>query len=334
MVPPRSSRVSSEAAQWPPAPSRGPVSRCRARFLLRSEQTGPSPSFPASVSSAPAGRSIVAVRWVQSQLSWPPVWSISGQAAWPTGGSGIHDAKTDRLLLIEATPAIESQLSFLHELSGSTRPSRVPVDGILLTHAHIGHYTGLMQLGREVASTKKMPVWVTPRMAEFLRHNGPWSQLVQLEQIKLLEVSPGSSFSPLEGLEIEAITVPHRDEFSDTVAFRIHGPHRTVLFVPDVDRWSGHDGLLESLLEGVDIAYIDATFYDGRELPGRDLSEIPHPPMVDTMRRLADQAKQHPGSFRFIHLNHTNPAMRDTALQRSIKDAGFAVAVPGERVGL
>jgi pyrroloquinoline quinone biosynthesis protein B len=247
---------------------------------------------------------------------------------------GIHDAKTDRLLLIEATPAIESQLSFLHELSGSTRPSRVPVDGILLTHAHIGHYTGLMQLGREVASTKKMPVWVTPRMAEFLRHNGPWSQLVQLEQIKLLEVSPGSSFSPLEGLEIEAITVPHRDEFSDTVAFRIHGPHRTVLFVPDVDRWSGHDGLLESLLEGVDIAYIDATFYDGRELPGRDLSEIPHPPMVDTMRRLADQAKQHPGSFRFIHLNHTNPAMRDTALQRSIKDAGFAVAVPGERVGL
>ncbi len=34
-----------------------------------------------------AGRSLLAVQWVQSQLSWPPVWSISGQAVWADGVS-------------------------------------------------------------------------------------------------------------------------------------------------------------------------------------------------------------------------------------------------------
>ena len=80
------------------------------------------------------------------------------------------------------------------------------------------------------------------------------------------------------------------------------------MFVPDIDRWEGNETLLERLLDGVDVAYIDATFYDGRELPGRDMTKIPHPMMIDTMDLLQSYSDDYPGANRFIHLNHTNPA--------------------------
>lgn len=253
---------------------------------------------------------------------------------------GIHDRETGRLVLIEATPGIDTQLRLLHAKAGVTGRSRQPVDAVLLTHAHIGHYTGLMYLGHEVADSHLMPVHVTPSMAAFLRSNGPWSQLVEQDNIELIECTPASVdasgapgvvFEPIEGLQVEAINVPHRDEFSDTVAFRISGPARTLLFVSDIDRWDVQPGMLTRLLSGVDVAYVDGTFYDGSELPGRDLSEIPHPAMVTTMDLLAEHGRMHPGSVRFIHLNHTNPALTRPAVQAEVAERGFAVAEVGER---
>ena len=277
---------------------------------------------------------------------------------------GIHDRESGRLLLIEATPAIEAQLARLHRVSGRSAASarelqgaaradrakpksaapgeaknavprrRNPVDAVLLTHAHIGHYLGLAHFGREVASTRGLDVWVSQRMAEFLRTHGPWKQLVSLGQIKLREFEARKAFEPLPGLRVVAIPVPHRDEFSDTMAFRIAGPKRELLFVPDLDGWNRRPGIAKELLDGVDRAYVDATFYDGRELPGRNIEEIPHPPIVVTMELFGERARRAPGALRFIHLNHTNPALRDAAIRTSIEQKGFAVAKPEERYGL
>lgn len=247
---------------------------------------------------------------------------------------GIHDRETGALALIEATPAVESQVAQLHELSGAQGRGRAPVDAIMLTHAHIGHYVGLAQFGREVASTKDLAVHVSPRMAEFLRTNGPWKQLVELKQLALHEITLSERFEVLPGLFATATRVPHRDEFSDTLAFTIHGPNRSVLFVPDIDSWSKTPGLLDALIDGVDVAYLDATFYDGRELPGRNLADIPHPPMIETMKLLATDALAAPGRFRFIHLNHSNPVWHDGHLQTQLEARGFRVAESGERVGL
>jgi pyrroloquinoline quinone biosynthesis protein B len=165
-------------------------------------------------------------------------------------------------------------------------------------------------------------------MASFLRENGPWSQLVQLDQIDLQVVEKGQPVEIFPGVTATAHGVQHRDEFSDTVAWRIEGPKRTVVFCPDIDGWQ--DGALDLLIDGADLCYLDATFYDGRELPGRDLSEIPHPPMVVTMDHLADEAREGPDRFRFIHLNHTNPALRDGAVRAEVKRRGFSVAEVGE----
>lgn len=244
----------------------------------------------------------------------------------------ILDRESGRSVLLEATPAIESQLALFRAATGTEEAPRHPVDAVLITHAHIGHYTGLIHFGREVASTRAIPVHVTARMAEFLRTNGPWSQLVALDQIRPTVLRPGATFSPIDGITVTAIEVPHRDEFSDTVAFRVSGPERTILFCPDIDRYEGD--ILERLLDGVDVAYLDATFYDGRKLPGRNLNEIPHPPMVVSMDLLQERVRERPGSVRFIHLNHTNPALHDEEIRASIEARGFRVAEQGERIGL
>ena len=237
----------------------------------------------------------------------------------------VVDMVKRKALLLEATPAIEEQLAMIRFASEPRRP----VEGILLTHAHIGHYTGLMHLGREVASTQSTPVHCTPRMAQFLETNGPWDQLVKLDQIELKVIEPGET-RVLDDfrIKITPVLVNHRHEYADTVAWRIESPSRTVVFCPDIDRWNGD--ILERLIEGADVCYLDATFYDGRELPGRDLSEIPHPPMVETMNRLSAEALNNPGRFRFIHMNHTNPALHDEDIREEVRKRGFGIAEIGE----
>ena len=245
-----------------------------------------------------------------------------------------HRGASEKLLLVEATPRVEEQTALLHQLADVHGRGRAPVDAVMVTHAHIGDYLGLALFGREVVGAKNLPVWCSPRFAGYLRGHGPWKQLVELGQIDVHAFEVGEPFAPWEGVSVRAVQVPHRDEFSDTMAYVISGPNRSVLFVPDVDAWEKAPGLLDRLLDGVDVAYLDATFYDGSELPGRSLDEIPHPLMTRTMDRLQEQAAAHPGRLRFLHLNHTNPALHDPALRARIEARGFRVAVMGERVTL
>jgi pyrroloquinoline quinone biosynthesis protein B len=249
---------------------------------------------------------------------------------------GVRDRESGALLLVEATPAVEAQSAMLHGLAETGPRGRRPVDGVLLSHAHIGHYAGLLQFGKEVAAVEGLPVYCTPRMAGFVRGNAPWSSLATDGHLELVEIQPCGSgvFEPLAGLSVEAIVVPHRDEFSDTVAFRLRGPWQTLLWAPDVDRWSKHEGLLEQLLDGVDVAYLDGTFLDESEVVGRDLGDIPHPLMSETMTLLADVAMACPGRIQFIHLNHTNRAMRDAGLVAEIEAKGFRVPETGAWAGL
>lgn len=259
----------------------------------------------------------------------------SGRVLFPAA-LGVVDRRGDaaKLLLVEATPRIEEQVALLHELAGVRGRGRQPVDAVATTHAHLGHYLGLAWFGREVAGSRQVPVHCSGRFGAFLRQNGPWRQLVELQQLAVHEFVVGEAFAPWPGVELRAIAVPHRDEFSDTMAFVIRGPRRAVLFVPDIDGWQQVPGLLDRLLEGVDVAYLDGTFFDGRELPDRSLAEIPHPVMTHTMQLLGARARAQPGTLRFLHLNHGNPALHDPVLRARIEAAGFAIAEQGERVEL
>jgi pyrroloquinoline quinone biosynthesis protein B len=245
---------------------------------------------------------------------------------------GLIDPVSGQRWLVECTPSFPRQarrFDTAHpKLAGR-------IDGILLTHAHIGHYAGLLHLGREVMGADGVPVHVMPRMEKFLRTQGPWSQLVQLKNIALRPMRDGRAFALNKRLRVTPFLVPHRDEFSETVGFRIEGPRQKILWLPDIDKWERWKTPLEKALAGVDVAYLDATFYTDGELGGRDMSKIPHPFIAETMRRLKTQPAAVRAKVRFIHLNHTNPAHNPrSAAAKVIRAAGFRVAEQGERVDL
>jgi len=213
---------------------------------------------------------------------------------------GIVDPISGERWIIDATPNFPEQLNRLNAIAPSkTLPS------ILLTHAHIGHYAGLIHLGREVLGARAVPVYAMPRMRAFLEKNGPWDQLVKLSNIGLRDLETVTRLN--ERISVEPLIVPHRDEYSETVGFIVRGPSRAILWLPDIDKWEKWSTPLESVVARVDVAYLDGTFHDATELPGRDLKEIPHPLMIETLARLDAAARK---KVRFIHLNQSNPWIR------------------------
>ena len=228
----------------------------------------------------------------------------------------IVDPISNQRWVIDATPDFAEQLSMLDNKK---------LDGILLTHAHIGHYLGLAQLGREVMGTHDVKVYAMPRMRAFLEHNGPWDQLVRLHNIAIESLEDGREVKLNQRISVTPMIVPHRDEYSETVGFIVRGPARSILWLPDIDKWEKWSTPIESIVARVDVAFVDGTFHDAGELPGRDLSEIPHPLMIETMKRLRALAPK----VRFIHLNQSNPALRNRSIVKP-----FQVATERERMRL
>jgi pyrroloquinoline quinone biosynthesis protein B len=180
-----------------------------------------------------------------------------------------------------------------------------PLAGIVLTHAHMGHYTGLIHLGREAMCTRDLSVYATPRLASFLHDSAPWSQLVALGNIELRLLTAGTYTQLSPDLHLTPVLVPHRNELSDTLALVVHGPARRLFYCPDIDTWDKWEHNLRDFVAGMDVALLDGTFFSHDELPGRDLREILHPLVTDTAERLA----RVDCDVRLIHLNHTNPLL-------------------------
>ena len=240
---------------------------------------------------------------------------------------GIVDPISNEVWMIDATPDFAEQLHLL------TNNNSRDLKGIFLTHAHIGHYTGLMHLGREVMGAKNTKVSVMPKMENFLRNNGPWSQLVKLENVSLTSLRDNKSVQLNSRLTITPFKVPHRDEFSETVGYRIDGPSKSLVFIPDIDKWSKWQKDIIEVVENSDYSLLDGTFYDINELPGRDMSQIPHPFIIETMNLFKNSDKKN--SIYFIHLNHTNPALdKNSKEYNNILDNGFNVTKRGNKLNL
>ena len=203
--------------------------------------------------------------------------------------------------------------------------------GILVTHGHAGHYAGLMYLGREAMNTARLPVWAAPRLAGFIRNNGPWEQLITARNIDLRVIDPGQPVLLSDKVRVHAFTVPHRDEYSETLGFQVSGPGGSVLYVPDTDGWEGWEEPVENLIRSVDVALLDATFYDEEELPGRDIAAIAHPLVVDSLARFGNLEDSERAKIRFTHLNHSNPLLDPFSDEATrVVRAGMAVATEGD----
>ena len=207
---------------------------------------------------------------------------------------GLVNQALGKAYLFDATPDFVSQV---HSLTGGRLPN-----AIFLTHGHIGHYTGLMYLGRESIDARAVPVYGTARMKTFLETNGPWSLLVSRKNIDLHVMTPDQPIDLGDEIRVTPMLVPHRDEFTDTVGYLIQGPSKRVLYIPDIDQWQKWNRNVREVVGRVDLALLDGTFASASEIPGRSIADVPHPLMPAT-RELLRSTK---AALWFIHLNHTN----------------------------
>ena len=237
----------------------------------------------------------------------------------------ILDPTTNDQWIIDATPNIKEQLQLLKSKTGTEK-----INGVLLTHAHIGHYTGLMHLGREVMGTNKTPVFAMPRMKTFLEENGPWNQLVELKNISLQALKSDSTINLNENIKVTPFLVPHRDEFSETVGYKIMINNKSLIFIPDIDKWERWATDINELIQKVDYAFLDATFYKNGELK-RDMSEIPHPFVQESMELFSTLTKTDKKKVHFIHFNHTNPLLIEgSSAKNEVLKNGFNLAKEGQ----
>ena len=244
----------------------------------------------------------------------------------------VIDESAKAKYIFDATPDMREQLYALQQIAPD---DEYKLNGVFPTHAHIGHYVGIMHFGHEAMGAKGVPVYAMPRMHEFLSTNGPWEQLVRYGNITLQPMVDGEPIEFGEQLRITPIIVPHRDEYSETVGFRIDGPNKSAVYIPDIDKWERWGTDIRDIIRSVDYALLDATFFADGELPGRDMSKIAHPFVAESMLLMQDMTAEEKSRVIFIHMNHTNPLLIEGSKeQAAVKDLGFNFAYEGMRLEL
>lgn len=260
------------------------------------------------------------------QLHCLPGWEDSGRRRTTSSIAVIDDDRKTKYLF-DATPDMREQLYRLH-LAAPDRDYTLA--GVFLTHAHIGHYTGLMHFGHEAMGADGVPVYAMPRMFEFLGSNGPWDQLVRYGNIALYPLEDRQPVRFRDRLTVTPFRVPHRDEYSETVGFRIEGPNKSAIFIPDIDKWERWETDIVDMIRTVDYALLDAAFFADGEIPGRDMSKIPHPFVSESMALFDSLTEEERSRVIFIHMNHTNPLLNpDSPEQDIVERRGFRVATEG-----
>jgi len=236
----------------------------------------------------------------------------------------LIDPISNESWIFDTTPDFPKQLKLL---SNHLKQSSNMPNGIFLTHAHMGHYTGLIHLGKEAMGTKKIPVYAMPIMKTYLTENGPWSQLIRLDNIGVNALYKDSTLVLNERISVRPIEVPHRDEFSETVGFVIQSNSKKALFIPDIDKWRKWDQSIVDYIKNVDVALLDATFFKEGEIKGRSMGEIPHPFVTESMDLFKNLSEADRKKVHFIHFNHTNPLLIDgSEAQIKVAENGFRIA--------
>ena len=245
----------------------------------------------------------------------------------------VADLKDKKTFMLDATPAFPEQLNLLNDFAAKENMATEHLSGILLTHAHLGHYTGLMYLGKEALNTSNFPVYLSQKMLDFLKDNAPWSDLIK-NNLKPLVFKFEENYQLTENISFRAVEVEHRNEYADTVGFIIETKEQSFFYLPDFDSWSSLAERFREILKEVDLAFIDGTFFDKKELGelrGRELSEVPHPPILESMALFSDLAEEQKQKIYFTHFNHTNRIFdQDGKKKKLVEKNGFNILESGK----
>ena len=252
---------------------------------------------------------------------------------------GIFNTITGKSYIIDATPNLTEQVRLLNKIKSKflnksnyslkniTGTNEFELSGIFLSHAHIGHYLGLVQLGKEALCANKIPVYATSSMIKFLNANSPFNDLIINKNIIPNEIKIDKKFIINQSLSLTPFFVQHRHEHSDTVGFYISGSKKELLYIPDMDVLS--QDVLDRISDA-DIAIIDGTFYDKSELSTyHDFQKVSHPTIKESMQILKTITKG--TSIYYTHFNHTNPVLDSKSeVLNEIKANGLKLVHKGQ----
>ena len=237
----------------------------------------------------------------------------------------VVDESEKKQWIIDASPEIKFQTKLL---KGKTNIK--DIEGVFLTHAHIGHYTGLMYYGNEAAGYRDLRVYAMPRMKKFLENNGPWNHLLKQRNIKLIKLSKNKTINISANLKVKPFLVPHREDYSETVGFEIATSEKKLIYIPDIDNWEKWNISITELIKNIDFALVDGTFFSEREIE-RDISLIPHPLVKDSLKLFSNLKDIERNKIIFTHFNHTNPLIDESSKEhKEVLSKGFRIAKEGD----
>ncbi len=244
--------------------------------------------------------------------------------------AAVVDRDGGRAWLIDASPDLPAQLEAVGDALPGPKISGIPLSGVLLTHIHMGHYWGLGHLGKEGMMPRGLPVMGPPRTTEFLLKNSPFKEMASWGALDIRSVLPGDDLIMAKGIAFRPVAVPHRADFSDTVAWLVIGDRWRLLYAPDMDHM---EDTFVDMVGRVDMAIIDGTFYTRDEIPGA-MGTVPHPPVVETMERLRP-ALEGGTRIAFTHLNHTNPLCDPRSPEfENVVSQGYGVVLDGYAIDI
>ena len=234
----------------------------------------------------------------------------------------LVDHMYKKYFIIDITPDFGKQLQLLYK----TYSKKYQLSGIFLTHAHVGHYTGLYTLGLEMMNTNKIPVYAMPKLMDFLQTNSSTKFLFSNNNIVANELRHKKKISFFEDFSVTPFLVPHRNELSETVGYNIKSNLKSIIYIPDIDSWELWDENIIDVIKNNDILFLDGTFYNKEELQGRDIEKVPHPLVIHSMELFKNLSKENKNKIYFTHLNHTNNLLRNNSEEyRKILEKDFNI---------
>ena len=240
----------------------------------------------------------------------------------------IIDKISQECWIIDISPDIKHQINMIMDfLQIKTIPK---IKGIFLTHAHTGHYSGLLELGKEALNSFNIPLYVMPRMSHFIQSNEPFKFLIDSKNIFLKPIKEKEEINLVSQVSINSFLVPHRNELSETVGYRIRSSKQAVIYLPDIDSWDDWSEDVLDIIHDNDMLFIDGTFYDKNELKNRKISKIPHPSILESMEKFSILDIKERNKIFFTHFNHTNTVIQEKHLSNlSLIKKGYNIANDG-----
>ena len=259
-------------------------------------------------------------------------------------------ADGDRWFLLNCSPEIRQQIESFPPLH-PRGPRHSPIAAILLTNGDLDHCLGLLSL-RE---SHPLVVYATDRLRRgFTDGNVLYRTLDRFPgQVtwRSLELGREAELADVEGrpagLLVQAVAVPGKlpihletgaaPDPADSVGFRIRerATGRVLAYLSGVGAVSD---AVRRAVEGADCVFFDGTFWSADELPGLGLGtkraeDMAHLPIGGPEGSLARLNGVTARRRIFIHLNNTNPLLRDDSPERAhVEAAGWEVARDGMEV--